>query len=47
MNETDHEQNIITALWETEDNLMQLLSQSHGFSEQIEKRNVIDHDTNC
>lgn len=45
VNETDHEQNIITALWETEDNLMQLLSQSHGFSEQIEKRNVIDHDT--
>ena len=45
VNETDHEQNIITALWETEDNLMQLLSRSHGFSEQIEKRNVIDHDT--
>ncbi len=31
--------NIITALWETNDNLMQLLSQEYSYQEEIEKNN--------
>lgn len=32
--------NIITALWETNDNLMQLLSQNYDYAKKIEKRNA-------
>ncbi|MCI8770555.1 MAG: type II CRISPR RNA-guided endonuclease Cas9 [Lachnospiraceae bacterium] len=37
--ETGELYNIITALWETNDNLMQLLSKKYQFSDEIEKRN--------
>lgn len=32
--------NIISAMWETNENLMQLLSKQYGFSEEISKRNA-------
>lgn len=37
--ETGEILNIISALWETNDNLMQLLSKKYQYSEEIEKRN--------
>lgn len=38
--ETGEVLNIISALWETNDNLMQLLSRKYSYSEEIEKRNT-------
>lgn len=38
--ETGEVMNLITALWETNDNLMRLLSKKYGYVEEIEKRNA-------
>lgn len=39
--ETGEVWNIITALWQTNDNLMQLLSQNYGFANEVEDFNVM------